>query len=364
MSGARSSPPDADELEVSVFGPSKGECIIVHVPNGPWFVVDSFRVQGEAGPVPVAVAYLRDMLKVADVYGVMITHWHDDHSAGAADVLRAFAPSLRVVGLPSAYGRRELASFAADLLPDPLGSRIIKDIVAVITELSEPATQHVRRIPLNDGAQLEPPGNVVWKLSCLSPSMEDERHHFSTLLKFLPGYVGPAPHAYDVNSGCAVLRFEVGETVVMLCSDLDVGDGPQRGWRCIVQNHGARLRSDVVKVGHHGSSTAFHEAAWAAFGALGKPRGVITPFPANGGQLPRPEMVGRLVRVAEPLHLTAIGKKHAKRAGKLLASDSPFQAYTPTSPRTFEAIGQVRYRQSWGQREIRVEVFPPARALP
>ena len=34
-------PPRTDELEVSLFGPGVGECVIVHLGAGEWMVVDS-----------------------------------------------------------------------------------------------------------------------------------------------------------------------------------------------------------------------------------------------------------------------------------------------------------------------------------
>jgi beta-lactamase superfamily II metal-dependent hydrolase len=113
MADDRSRPPDSDTLEVSVFGPGKGECIVVHVPGGYWFAVDSLRVRSdhedaEGGKEPVVVHYLR-LLK-AELRAFFITHWHEDHTAGAAEVLRAFASasssSVSPAGTGSASSRR------------------------------------------------------------------------------------------------------------------------------------------------------------------------------------------------------------------------------------------------------------------
>ena len=38
-------PPASDVFEVSIFGPGKGESIVVHIGNGRWIVVDSCRDQ-------------------------------------------------------------------------------------------------------------------------------------------------------------------------------------------------------------------------------------------------------------------------------------------------------------------------------
>ncbi len=99
-----------------MFGPGRGECIVVGLPNGPWLVFDSFLVKTKSGRRPVASEYL-DALHVTDVAGLFITHWHDDHTQGAAELLRKFAPTLQYIGLPSGFAEHQLASFIADLLP-------------------------------------------------------------------------------------------------------------------------------------------------------------------------------------------------------------------------------------------------------
>src|SRR5438067_455186 len=37
----KTEPPDSSELELSVFGPGRGECLVVHLGAGEWMVVDS-----------------------------------------------------------------------------------------------------------------------------------------------------------------------------------------------------------------------------------------------------------------------------------------------------------------------------------
>ncbi|MBK8698021.1 MAG: MBL fold metallo-hydrolase [Deltaproteobacteria bacterium] len=248
MTTDRFNPPDPDELEVSVFGPSKGECIVIHVPNGPWFIVDSFRALNGSRKEPVAVAYLRDVIKTTDVYGLFLTHWHDDHTAGAGDVIRAFASSLKMVGLPDGYGKRELASLMADRLPDSLRSSMIVDIVDVTSALREPASQNIERRTLIAGSVVSPRQGSAWTLEALSPSMDDQADHFATILKFLPSYSGTVPESYDVNSGCAVLHLSVSGMSVMLSSDLDIGSDDDRGWRCIVKHRGGAIASSIVRL--------------------------------------------------------------------------------------------------------------------
>ena len=54
-----SEPPNLHELEVSVFGPGVGECIVAHVGDGDWIVVDSCI--NRESQEPVALEYLKSL---------------------------------------------------------------------------------------------------------------------------------------------------------------------------------------------------------------------------------------------------------------------------------------------------------------
>ena len=81
-------PPHADEVEVSLFGPGFGECILVHLGSGNWLLVDSCFDQRRR--VQPALAYLRRIGHdpASTVRLVVATHWHDDHIRGLTEVVR------------------------------------------------------------------------------------------------------------------------------------------------------------------------------------------------------------------------------------------------------------------------------------
>jgi len=74
-SGSRKLAPQIDELEISLFGPGIGECIVVHLGNRQWMVVDSCMNVGRTEPI--AVNYLNQMgVDVeSDVKLVVVTQW-------------------------------------------------------------------------------------------------------------------------------------------------------------------------------------------------------------------------------------------------------------------------------------------------
>ena len=83
-----SPPPAASEIEVSLFGPGFGECVVLHVGEGDWIIVDSCRDLDSHAPV--AIAYLEQLGVEIDrsVRRVVATHWHDDHIDGISQIFR------------------------------------------------------------------------------------------------------------------------------------------------------------------------------------------------------------------------------------------------------------------------------------
>jgi glyoxylase-like metal-dependent hydrolase (beta-lactamase superfamily II) len=81
---SRVEPPAHDQFEVSIIGPGRGECVILHLGNNDWCVVDSCLDRNSSQPA--AVEYLQSL--GGDALGgvrlVIATHWHDDHIRGLA----------------------------------------------------------------------------------------------------------------------------------------------------------------------------------------------------------------------------------------------------------------------------------------
>lgn len=70
-----------DEIEVSLFGPGYGECVLLHLGFSDWIIVDSCLNRDKRPPV---LEYLRalgqDPAQIVKL--VVATHWHDDHIGG------------------------------------------------------------------------------------------------------------------------------------------------------------------------------------------------------------------------------------------------------------------------------------------
>lgn len=355
------SPPNADELEVSLFGPGVGECVVIHIGNGEWVIVDSC-LDPKTG-APVALDYLKRVgVDVATaVVAVVVTHWHDDHTSGAAKVLTACAGASFFCS--GALNKREffqLVSSAGQLeLKAGRGSGV--DEMARVFEVLK------KRKP---GGQTAAPNyasasTVLYRrpssgaipactIEALSPSSTSVTRG---MISFAPmrGATKRAKPNPGPNELSVALHVEFGVAAALLGADLETGSSDSVGWRAVVVNsRNPTAKASFVKVPHHGSSGADHEPAWNALVASDAQAGV-TPF--SSSRIPRDADLTRLRgRVQALFH-------SSPRKGAKVKFDRATQ-------RTLEGI-QIRERQS-GMGHIRfrsvngagvVELFGAAKEL-
>src|SRR6266568_2380652 len=98
--------PKRDEIELSVFGPGFGECLLLHLGHGEWLLVDSC-VDQRRREQP-ALAYLNRIGVDSEqaVKVIVTTHWHDDHIRGMAEVVSTCAAARFVC--PAALRQTEM----------------------------------------------------------------------------------------------------------------------------------------------------------------------------------------------------------------------------------------------------------------
>jgi len=77
------------DIEISFFGPGIGECIVSHLGNNQWMIVDSCLDPSTRAPIALQYLNQKGVNVATDVKLFLISHWHDDHISGASEVLRA-----------------------------------------------------------------------------------------------------------------------------------------------------------------------------------------------------------------------------------------------------------------------------------
>ncbi|MBI3182894.1 MAG: MBL fold metallo-hydrolase [Myxococcales bacterium] len=311
MSFYPTDPPGPTMLECSIFGPGVGECVVVHLGDGDWMVVDSC-LSGAGGSV--ALEYL-EAIRVgrSAIAMVVATHWHDDHVGGLADVVAA-APSA-LFACSGALRREEFFTVVASA--GVLGRTTrhgsgVDEMSAILRQLK--VSRRQAKWSFENEAILRKSRSVI---TSLSPSSE-------TFARSLAGFAGFSPKlkanlrrvpAVQPNETSVVLHVQSGQAVALLGADLETGNDPARGWSAIV-NSNARppTRAGFYKAAHHGSQDADHEGIWSNL-LEPKPVAALTPFTRSGlpgaSDITRLKVVAGKLRQSSPLVTRAIKRRPA-----------------------------------------------------
>jgi metallo-beta-lactamase superfamily protein len=352
--------PAADELEISLFGPGLGECIVVHLGGGEWMVVDS--CVDESTREPVALEYLSklgmDMGRAVRL--VVVTHWHDDHMLGAARLVDASANALFVCS--AALRTPEFFKLVAedqDLALANSKTSGISEFARVLNSLGNRNDQSSpewasasRRLFFRPASDVAPECEVF----ALSPSSSSITAAFGALASLVPSIVGTPKRALvspEPNQTAVVLHVRLGARCALLGADLETGQHPKRGWLAII-NDGNRPQhpAHVYKVAHHGSRNADHPGIWRDLLAE-KPIAVLTPFFRGRVSLPGRTDVERIKEKAIVLY-SAAQVRSPPPARRMKTVERTIRETARSFRTRAGRMGQVRVRLSPTTQDISV----------
>jgi beta-lactamase superfamily II metal-dependent hydrolase len=349
------------EVEVSLFGPGRGEAIAVHLGSERWMLVDScFDADGD----PASLKYLESIGVSPDrVELVVASHWHDDHIGGLAEVVDAcanadfaYSGALRtdefyaLVGALSERSqirRSGVSEFAA--------------ISRIIEERGGPPPRFAiedRRLWHSDAP--EPPSFV----EALSPSDASVQLSQLAIAKLLPQVntnkrAVPPPNP---NHASVVLWVGVADTRLLLGADLQETGNPETGWTAVLDHCDMRgAPASIFKVAHHGSENGDQPRVWEEK-LVEDAWALVAPNVQGGYRLPRDSDRDRLRDRTANAYLTAPADRQRRKRDEAVETTltefgiSPVLADPP--------MGQVRLRRETGDSAPwSVELFGPALSL-
>ena len=309
--------PRQNELEITVFGPGYGECIVIHVGSGKWVVVDSCL---DDDGKPVAVSYLRS-LGVAvenDVCSVSASHWHDDHIKGLARVVAECRSARFALG--SALKRDEFVAFL--LLHEDQPATIDRggtELLQCLKQAKEnkrpikPLSEDTLVVDFDEGCLSH--GKRV-ELRALSPSGSQ----YADFLRRVGDYPAtqirkPKTRIVEPNRNdlSVAMLFTVGEQAVLLGADLENTKDADKGWKAVVNSRaGRRPLGHIYKIPHHGSNGAHNADVWNKMLAP-KTWAVVTPWTKGGNTLPKDSDKQRLKSLAHKVYLTSTKPRNVKK---------------------------------------------------
>jgi len=232
------------ELTVAFLDVGQGDSIYIEAPNGNQMLIDG-------GPDKKV---LRALGKVMPFYDrsldiVAVSHPHKDHIAGLDEVLRRYE-----VGAAMSSGT-EHKTAEYDLWKKTLEAKGVQEIFG----------RRGMRVHLGGGAELE----------VLLPN-QDVTHE--------------EPH-----DGMLVMQLRYGETAIMLTGDMEAALE-----NYLIAFDGPKLKSNLLKVGHHGSRTS---SSLAFVGHVSPEYAVIQSGKDDSYGHPHPETVGTFKRLNIPMLL-------------------------------------------------------------
>lgn len=314
------SPPCSDELEVTVFGPGVGECIVLHLGADDWVIIDSCVLTGN--DEPVALQYLNEIgVPTSKVRRVIATHWHDDHIQGLAQVLREcqsaeFAMSAALSG----------QQFLQLVLEINAQNRLVKhsssasEFAEILEVLQARAASRYAAGPdiyAHDGVRLFQGGHdgtaEIWAVSPSAAAMTNANANLAELL--LTKGAARRFKRFSPNDLSVAIVVRVADFAVLLGADLENTAAKEFGWNAVLaSNHHPRILSRAFKVPHHGSANAHHDGVWTAMLAP-RPLALVTPYAKLRDPLPTKVDIQRLKGLAEMAYCTTwpTTKKPARR---------------------------------------------------
>jgi len=336
-------PPKKDEVEISVFGPGYGECILIHMGFNEWIIVDSCL--NPKTRKPAGLEYLKSIGVSADyVQLVIATHWHDDHIRGLSETLKACKNSEFVMS--EALRQEEFLTLLSHFGTEPMikGSSGTQEFFSILNHLEEVGKPPKRAIadrtlwlkskPFQSGiTSLSPSDRSIYLSNWqIAKRIQEIGFRKERLLSITP------------NHSAVVLWVQIHEIAVLLGSDLEVTTDKGCGWIAILESKTRpNGKADFFKVPHHGSENGDHPRIWDEL--ISKNAVIaLTPFQQGGTKLPRNSDIQRICQQRSRCYITATHRKKKVKTDR-------------TVDKMIEKVGGIRSRRKvhgdFGQLRVR-----------
>jgi competence protein ComEC len=258
--------PHSSGMEMHVLDVGQGDAVLVRSDKGRWIIFDAGRIwsTGDAGR-SIIVPYI--MSRGGSVAAFILSHAHADHVGGAESVIRKLHPG---VFWDAAF---------------PQGSGVYSATLHAAAESGIPW----KRVHENDTMRVD-----------------------GVLVRFLAPDSAWTASLADPNEASTIALVEYGSTRILFMGD---AERAEEGW--LLRHASARLRADVLKVGHHGSSTSSTDPFLAAVAPAlavisvgadnlyGHPSAdVLASLGRAGARVVRTDISGTVIVRSDGTHLT------------------------------------------------------------
>ena len=308
--------PEKDEIEVSIFGPGYGECIVIHIGNNEWVVIDSCI--NPDTKKNAAIEYLNHIGVDLDAIKLLVaSHWHDDHIRGFFELLKNCKNAK--IAISDAFCEKDFIKLASVFNGNSdLGATEFSNIWKYLLDNKKyPIRASGNRLPIlvKEFKDL----NIDCEIKSLSPSDAAITLSNVNVAKIIPSkpQLNKLPAlktrvtAISPNHAAVVLLITINQIEILLGSDLENSSNEQIGWVAIL-NSGITCKANLFKVPHHGSENGDNPFVWEKL-ICKDPITITTPFVNGSVKLPKESDLQRIKEHSGQAFLTAEPKtKKAK----------------------------------------------------
>ncbi len=303
--------PEVDQVEVTLLGPGCGECIVTHLGNNNWMVVDSC-IDSKTSQ-PAALTYLESIgvNPSSAVKLVIATHWHDDHIRGLSRVLEecSSADFCCAAALSADEFLANVISYEnRNLISGGSGVREIFDIFRILDSRKNknPIRAITDRVIYTMDCNGTAHGNKV-QVWALSPSDKQYDKFLNELTLHMPKVSETKRRAVaqGPNHTSVVTWVQIGDLSLLFGADLEETGDSGTGWSPIVNSDNRPShKASIFKVPHHGSQNAHSNDVWKNM-LIESPTAILTPYSRGVKKLPSPADIARIGGFAEARYSTS-----------------------------------------------------------
>jgi hypothetical protein len=363
--------PALDEVEISLFGPGYGECVLIHPGDGHWIVVDSC-----IDPItfkPIALQYLAaiGVNAAVAVKQVIATHWHDDHIRGLGEIFKVCKNADFICS--DAISNKEFCDIVMFY-----GHKIMTDHSSGVDEFRDVLDEMALRVR-ESGTKCSTPvfavsNKCLWRMlmevaggecSIYSLSPSDTALIMSRLdiANLIPKIKEPKRSIlpFSRNHAAVVLWLSVGSLNALLGADLEEIGEEQTGWSVILSSSTRpKGKASAFKIPHHGSKNAHHPGVWRNL-LEDQPVAFLSPYKLGSNILPTTDDVTRICSLTNLAYTTADPPR-----GKIIKRDKTIEKMIKHSGRIigqmYTQCGHIRLRARQGC-SWKVDLFDGAKPL-
>ncbi len=306
---------EPDQIEVSIFGPGYGECILIHIGSGQWIIVDScVNSSGHC----VALEYLRDLGFSTDAVRLIVaTHWHDDHVRGLSALLNACPGAAFVVSLAMSTKQFAAMALARKSMSATLTSSGVSEISRVYSLLSasgQIAIKAKAHSTIFAASAADLAHGFDCKVTALSPSERQLDIFLDDIAQLVPLITESENRCISrsPNNFAVVALVQIGSTAILLGADLEETTDANTGWTFIVESDlRPKEKAIIFKIPHHGSQNAHNQDVWSEM-LSEQPIAILTPW-GRGTGLPKDSDVARISALTRRAYSTSrLGKRKSR----------------------------------------------------